>query len=286
MYTPKVRKNRLVKFRYIANGFIQMRNFFQTCRSAFALLMMPVLVNVCTIPCMAQKKVRKDKEGFVQIFDGKTFNQWRGDTAYWRIENGVLTGEIKPGKEIKTNSFIVWQGGALRNFELKLLCRITEDGNSGINYRSEIITAPPYAMRGYQADIDGKNKYTGQNYEERGRTTLAYRGQITTIRQPEHTGNLQDLIKNNAWINAVEMGRTGNDESEISHVKRDEWTEIHLVIKRNRLQHFVNGVLVSDVTDNDTVNRRMSGWLGVQVHVGPPMKVEFKEIRLKKLGIK
>ncbi len=75
----------------------------------------------------------------------------------------------------------------------------------------------------------------------------------------------------------------GNIDSLKSHIKSGDWNEVHLVIKGNRLQHFVNGVLMSDVTDNDTANRKMKGLLGVQVHVGPPMKVEYRNIRLKKL---
>ncbi len=97
------------------------------------------------------------------------------------MEDGCLVGEIKPDKLLKTNSFIIWKGGAPADFELILEFRIETAGNSGINYRSEKLTDVPHALRGYQADIDGKNNYTGQNYEERGRTTLAYRGQKTVI---------------------------------------------------------------------------------------------------------
>jgi hypothetical protein len=49
------------------------------------------------------------------------------------------------------------------------------------------------------------------------------------------------------------------------------------------MKHFINGVLMSEVTDNDPDNRKMKGLLGVQVHVGPPMKVEYRNLRLKKL---
>jgi hypothetical protein len=142
----------------------------------------------------------------------------------------------------------------------------------------------PYALRGYQADIDGKNRYTGQNYEERGRTTLAYRGQITTINPLENPGaSLRDNVKNNAWTGLAVTGTLGDKDSLQARIKTADWNEIHLVVKGNRLQHFVNGVLMSDVTDNDTANRKTSGLLGVQVHVGPPMKVEYRNIRLKEL---
>jgi hypothetical protein len=134
-----------------------------------------------TISCKISNSSQNNEKGFVDIFDGKTLNNWEGDPTYWRVENGNLVGEITPQTLLKTNSFIIWKGGEPANFELKGEFNITEKGNSGINYRSEKLKDIPFALKGYQADIDGANRYTGQNYEERGRTTLAYRGQITSI---------------------------------------------------------------------------------------------------------
>jgi hypothetical protein len=232
----------------------------------------------------SQAKGKKSKDGFVQIFDGKSLKDWEGDPNYWRVENGTLVGEITPDKLLKNNTFIIYQSAQPADFELKLECKITENGNSGINYRSEKLSDPPFALKGYQADIDGKNRYTGQNYEERGRTTLAYRGQITTINPLENPGaNLRDHVKNNAWSGLNETGSLGDRETLKEHIKSEDWNEIHLIVKGNRLQHYVNGKLMSDVTDNDAANRKMQGYLGVQVHVGPPMKVEYRNIRLKQL---
>lgn len=244
------------------------------------LLLTALIINSCVVSGSAQSK----KDVFVQLFDGKTLNGWEGDTNYWRVENGCLVGEITPGKLLKTNSFIVWKGGEPADFELIVECRITIAGNSGINYRSEQLTDIPHALRGYQADIDGKNNYTGQNYEERGRTTLAYRGQQTVIdplKKP--SASLRDDVRNNAWTGLNVTKSLGNIDSLRTHIKSGDWNEIRLIIKGNRLQHFVNGVLMSDVTDNDTTNRKMKGLLGVQVHVGPPMKVEYRNMRLKQL---
>lgn len=226
-----------------------------------------------------------DEAGFVSIFDGKTLDNWKGDTAYWSVQDGNLVGQITPDKLLKTNSFIIWQGGTTEDFELKAEFRITESGNSGINYRSEVLADIPNAMRGYQADIDGRNNYTGQNYEERGRTTLAYRGEKVIINSqpnPQEEGSLRANIKNNAWLMREVTGSLGSDDSLRSLIKSNDWNTCHIIAKGNRLQHYINGVLMSDVTDNDEVNRKMSGMLGVQVHVGPPMKVEYRNIRIKR----
>src|ERR1700730_4901503 len=142
--------------------------------------------------------------GYVQIFDGKTLNGWEGDSTYWKVENGYLVGEVTPATLLKANTFIIWKQGQPADFELKAEFRITKNGNSGINYRSEMVENLPHALKGYQADIDGANRYTGQNYEERVRTTLAYRGQIVMI--PTIPGSLQSNIKSNAWTGAKIIG--------------------------------------------------------------------------------
>ncbi len=227
--------------------------------------------------CSSSSKNKKDSTGFVSIFDGKTLNGWKGDPTYWRVENGNLVGEITPATLLKTNSFIIWQGGEPGDFELKLEFRISKDGNSGINYRSVVFPDVPNALRGYQADIDGMIRYTGQNYEERGRTTLAYRGEIAVI----ETGEIKDNVKNNAWTLRKVTGSLGSSDSLKTLIRYEDWNAVHLIVKGNRLQHYVNGILMSDVTDNDPVNGKSKGLLGVQVHVGPPMKVEYRNILIK-----
>ncbi len=231
------------------------------------------------VSCVAQKK----EKGFVKIFDGKTLNGWDGDTKYWRAENGSLVGEITPETLLKTNSFIVWKGGEPGDFELKGSFKIAEKGNSGINYRSEKVADIPNALRGYQADIDGAIRYTGQNYEERKRTTLGYRGEIVTVNNPTDKSPeaFKANLKNNAWLGRTVTGSLGTSDELKTKIKSEDWNEFHIIAKGNRLQHYINGVLMSDVTDNDTVNGKAKGYLGVQVHVGPPMKVEYKDIRIK-----
>lgn len=225
-------------------------------------------------------------DGFESIFDGETLNGWDGDSTYWHVEDGILVGEITPETLLKANTFIIWQGGEPVDFELKTEFRISENGNSGINYHSEQLDTIPFALRGYQADIDGKNRYTGQNYEERKRTTLAYRGEKAEISSQENAeaeGSLCANVKKNAWQSRKILESLGHMDSLKTKIKTNDWNEIHLVVKGNHMRHFVNGILMSEVIDNDSINGMASGKLGMQVHVGPPMKVEYKNIRLKKL---
>lgn len=265
-----------------ANNIQEARKGRSAMISAGTIVMLLAVV-IISASCKSSAQNKSSSNGFVQIFDGKTLNGWEGDPTYWRVENGNLVGEITPATIVKRNQFIIWNGGTTDDFELELEYKITINGNSGINYRSEKLKDLEHALRGYQADIDGANRYTGQNYEERGRTTLAYRGQKVVIKEQTKPGPLQNSIKNNAWTETIITGSLGNADSLKNIIKSADWNRIHLIVKGNKLQHYVNDVLMSEVTDNDKVNGKASGLLGVQVHVGPPMKVEFRNIRLKKI---
>lgn len=207
-----------------------------------------------------------DESGFVPIFDGSSLTGWEGDPVYWRVENGAIVGEVTPATILKRNSFLIWRGGTTGDFELKLEYKVSEQGNSGINYRSFEVYETPFALKGYQCDIDGKGQWSGQNYEERGRTFLALRGQITQISDGKKP---------------VEIGTVGEKDQLFNFIKKEDWNEIHLIVRGNTLVHLINKYVMSIVVDNDVVNRKNEGLLGVQVHVGPPMKIEYRNIRLK-----
>lgn len=246
-------------------------------KSLRQLLTLVLFVSGC-LSAIAQQRpppiATNDESGFVQIFDGKTLAGWEGDTNYWRAEDGCLVGEITTNNLLKKNSFIIWRGGETRDFELKVEYRITTNGNSGINYRSVHLpdaTNAPWAMQGYQADIDGANKYTGQNYEERGRMFLAPRGLVVRME-----GDKQRMG----------IGSVGsrNGEELLSAIKTNDWNNYHIVARGNVLIHILNNRVMSVVIDEDTKNRRLDGLLGVQVHTGPPMKIEYRNFRLKNLS--
>lgn len=203
---------------------------------------------------------------FITIFDGKTFNGWKADTSVWHIENGCFVGEVTPSKQIQTNSFLIYTKSQAGDFEFKAQFKISNGGNSGVNYRSEELADIPYALKGYQADIDGENVYTGQNYEERGRGFLAMRGQNAVINNSKDAFIIKSI---------------SNSDSLKSKIKVDDWNEIHLIVKGNIMKHYINGILMSETTDNDSSNSKLSGLIGLQVHVSKEMKVAYKNIQLK-----
>jgi hypothetical protein len=207
-------------------------------------------------------------DGFVSIFNGTSLDGWDGDPRYWRVEDHEIVGEVTPATLLKQNNFLIWRGGAPANFELKAEFRISPQGNSGINYRSVEMPGTKWLMRGYQADIDGANKYTGQNYEERGRTFLAPRGTITYVATGEKPAVIASL---------------GSADDLKAFIKNGDWNEYHLIVRGNVLIHILNGHVMCEVVDDDTANRKFSGLIGVQVHVGPPMKIEYRTFLLKTL---
>lgn len=220
---------------------------------------------------------------FVAIFDGQSLDGWEGDPTYWRVEDGSIVGEVIASTLLDRNSWLIWRGGTVRDFELRLEYRISAQGNSGIGYRTEEVAERPYALRGYQADLDGRNRYTGMNYEELKRTTLAAQGEKVRVPDVADAGNLAMYARANDWTPAVVDSVLGHPDSLDAHVRALDWNDYHVVARGNRMLHYVNGVLMSDVTDEDTVNRSFEGLLGVQVHVGPPMKVEYRNLRLRRL---
>ena len=208
------------------------------------------------------------KNGFVKIFDGKSLDGWDADTTFWKVKDNCFVGEVTPQTPIKTNTFLIWRGGLPADFELKAKYRISADGNSGINYRSEELPNIKYALKGYQADIDGGNVYTGQNYEERGRGFLAKRGEIALLKKDSKP---------------IITGSVGNADALKAKILTNDWNEIHIIVRGNHMQHYINGVLMSEVIDEDPENRKMSGLLGFQVHVSKTMKVEYRKVFLKEL---
>src|SRR5687767_11666712 len=156
-----------------------------------------------------------EEAGFQQIFDGQSLKGWDCDPDFWRVANGEMLGETRPDHQPKQNTFCIWKGGSPGDFELKMQYKLTgETGNSGIQYRSvELPNVDKWVMKGYQADIDGRQQYTGQIYEERGRGFLALRGQIAYVSDGKKAGS---------------VGSTGDADQLKNVIKNDDWNDLHI----------------------------------------------------------
>ena len=208
--------------------------------------------------------------GFKPIFDGKTLDGWKSpDMSYWSVQDGAITARATQRHPVRSNQFLVWQFGQLDDFELKLKYRIsgTKSANSGIQIRSHV--AEDGHAVGYQADIDLAGRYAGALYDEHGRGMLAERGQKTII-SPNGDKAHTPL---------------GDADALMTNIKKGDWNDYHIIARSGHIVLKVNGKVTAEVLDNDTKNRDLAGVLALQLHSGPPMTVQFKDIRLKRLNL-
>lgn len=215
---------------------------------------------------MPDALVVDEHAGFESIFDG-TLKNWDGDPKIWRAEDNTIIGETSKDNALKINTFIVYRGDKPKDFELKMEFRMNST-NSGIQYRSvELPEVGKWVLKGYQADMDFANTFTGMLYEERGRGIMALRGQMTYTEPGK---------------NARVIGQLQDGDELKGYIKINGWNQFHVIARGNLLVHVLNGHVTSVMIDDDTEKRTLEGLIGLQMHVGPPMKVEFRNIFLKK----
>ena len=208
--------------------------------------------------------------GEKNLFDGKTLKGWNGDPKFWSVQNGSIVGQTTKENPTKGNTFIIWKGGKMNDFDLTLDYKI-EAGNSGIQYRSFVKPGKNDGWRigGYQADLEAGDKFSGICYGEGFRGILSMRGQKTTL-TVDDKGKLKKDAKQ--FGDSAEIGKA---------VKKGKWNQYRITAKGFHFTHYINGVKTTELIDNDEKTRRKDGLLALQLHAGPPMKVYFKNIVLK-----
>ncbi len=210
------------------------------------------------------------EKGFETIFDGKTLKGWNGDPKFWSVKDGAITGKTTKENPTKGNTFIIWEGKT-GNFDLRLDYKII-GGNSGIQYRSFKADGPDeWRIGGYQADFEAGDTFSGICYGERFRGILSLRGKKTILT----VGDDGKLKK--------EVEEFAKDADIAKAIKKEDWNSYRIVARNFSLTHYINGVKTTQVIDRDRKTRRAEGLLALQLHAGPPMNVQFKNIRIKEL---
>ncbi len=222
---------------------------------------LPTLLVAATLCNIGQAQ-----SSFKEIFNGKDLSGWKGNSKLWSVEDGAITGTTTADNPLKFNTFLIWEG-EVADFVLELDYRIGEKGNSGIQYRSSVKDADKFIVGGYQADIDATMKFAGINYEEKGRGILAQRGQRVTI-------DGKGKKKPEKFADATELG---------SKIKKVDWNRYKVIALGNKVSHYINDELMSEVIDSQKDKAAMKGILAFQIHTGPPMKIQFKNVKLKEL---
>ena len=207
--------------------------------------------------------LRAQESEFKAIFDGKSLEGWDGKSDFWSVQDGALTGTTTKEKPTSGNTFIIWKGGELKDFHLKLKFRI-DGGNSGIQFRST--DHKNHVVGGYQADFDSGNGWTGSLYEERGRGILAKRG---------------NAVKIAADGSRKESAGAVTEKEILESVKAKDWNDYEVIVQGGHIVLKVNGKVSVDLEDSHEGKAAASGILALQLHAGPPMVVQFKDIQLK-----
>ena len=202
------------------------------------------------------------ESGFEIMFNGKDLSGWQGYEKFWTVEQGAIVGQTSKQNPTSGNTFLIWQGGDVGDFDFR--CKVRFSGNnSGVQYRSKIANPEKFVLHGNQADLHPSQEYFGMLYGEGTRGIVATRGQKVAITA---AGKKQVV------------GKVGNGEE----LDGEQWNDLQIVAVGNRLIHRVNGVTTVDITDNDPKSNP-AGVIGLQLHAGAAMKVEFRNLLIKRL---
>lgn len=237
----------------------------------FLLLIFASFTAFLIIPSFAEK--REKKKAGESLFDGKSLAGWKSpDMSYWSVQDGAITAIASDENPAKKNQFLVWQGGEIDDFVLKLKFRV--DGgpkaNSGVQVRSQV-QEDGHAI-GYQVDISQPEApWLGAVYDEHGRKMLAARGEKTIVKAD---GSFE------------KSSVTESAQQAIESYTAKEWNQYEIRGEGNRITVKLNDHVTAEVIDNQDEERELSGILALQLHSGPPMKVQFKDIELRKLADK
>lgn len=198
------------------------------------------------------------------LFNGRDLTGWKGLDSFWSVVDGAIVGETTKDRPTQGNTFLVWQGGEVADFDFT--CKVRFQGNnSGVQYRSKVVDEPKFVVAGYQCDLHPAQANFGMLYGEKmaGRGIIAKRNQAVVIDaegKTTVTGEVGDKTELTDWA----------------------WNDMRITAVGPRLIHQINGVVTVDVTDN-APNGAAKGILALQLHAGPPMRVEFKDLKLRRL---
>lgn len=251
------------------------RDMIRCCLSLAAGLL-SVLVTLSAAVAESPEQAPAESSDMVALFNGTDLTGWDGDPALWSVRDGVIHGETTAEHPAQGNTFLIWKGGVVRDFELRLSFRCNAANNSGIQYRSRHITEGnprnAWVVRGYQHELRNENtlpNVPGFIYDEGGK-----RGRICLVGERatwEAAGGKQ--IKGSLL--------TADEFRQLMRV--DDWNDVVIIAQGNHIRHYLNGRLILDFTDNDPQLALLEGVLALQLHAGKPMWAEFRNIRLKAL---
>ena len=223
-----------------------------------------ILTGLAALPLSADEPEFETEPKLETLFNGTDLEGWKGLDSHWSVKDGSIVGQTSADNPVAANTFLIWQGGEVEDFEFT--CKVRFEGvNSGVQYRSKLVNEKKLALAGYQADLHPRADYMGMMYGERtGRGIIATGGQRIVIAADGKKEVTDRLVP-------------------LGELPAGQWNELRIVAVGNRMIHQINGTTTVDVTDDHPKSSR-SGLLGLQLHQGPPMKADFRELKLRKLN--
>jgi len=201
----------------------------------------------------------------VSLFNGRDLTGWDGAPGWWHVEDGALTAQSTPAKPCTQCNYLIWKGGQPADFELTCEFKLSAGANSGVQIRSE--TRPNWDTFGYQADMTGDGALVGYIYHHQ-RGLIGARGEQVTI----------------AADGRKQVRPLGDAAALLKHFKPGDWNRYRIVCRGPDITLYLNDVLMCQVTDLQAVPAARRGIIALQMHPGPPMKVQFKNIVLREDG--
>jgi len=230
------------------------------------------LAIVCFLALSFAHAQTRGSAGLISMFNGKDLTGWEGNPKLWSVKDGAITGQTTLENPAKGNTFLIWTNSTPGDFELRYKFKLVPNNdkgfaNSGIQYRSKVLDQANWVVGGYQADMDAGAVYTGTLYEERmTRNTMAFDG---------------EKVLWDKDCNKKVLGMMGSAAEIQAAIKKGDWNEYVIKAQNSHLQQFINGKPTVDVTDDCEAKRAVSGVIALQLHAGPPMLVQFKDLELK-----
>ncbi|MGI6458864.1 MAG: 3-keto-disaccharide hydrolase [Candidatus Hydrogenedentales bacterium] len=211
--------------------------------------------------CAGAELPKPDKDGFVSMFNGTDLTCWDGKPGGWWIEDGAITSESTEANPCIQHHYLFWKPAQPGDFVMRFQYRLT-GGNSGVQFRSE--RRPNYDVWGYQADMEAGTEWTGCLFQH-DRDGVVMRGYKAVI---AHDGSRQE--EQFASSDELQKG-----------IKPEDWNDYEIIAEGSRITLRINGVLMCEVVDKDAKMSRSRGFIALQMHPGPPMKVQFRNLRIK-----
>lgn len=221
-----------------------------------------------------------DDAGFKPLFNGRDLTGWEGLAEVFSVKDGLIHAETTAANPLKKNTFLIYTAQAFADFELRFDYRVV-GGNSGMQYRSERL--PDFVLKGYQSDFENQNRFTGMFFEENGRMFMAYPGEYVTVK-PLGALTPEEAAKKNKPRARLDKVKFATTQEVFSHVQDPTaWHSMTIIAKGNTFVHILDGRVMSVAVDEDPAAFRKSGLIGLQVHSGPPMTVDLKNVRIREL---